>query len=148
MVGPVLKQTEEYRTIQLTPDVTVKLHRSIPDSVHFSVGIDDSMVKRVQPLQALASWRDGTRIRYGWDSDRDFYVDYKTPRSCCYRVYYTLFLSYALQAVNKPLVVYGLSCNVDGTITWRIVIGASAIKWMGPVSEWFLMGQAKMQYVG
>lgn len=149
VTGPATDPVDdgEFRSVLVSSDVTVKVHRSIPDSVSLTVGVEDT-TGRVGPLQALASWNDGTRIRYGWDYDRDFYIDYKTPRSCCYRVYYTLFLSYALQAVNKPLVVYGLSCNADGTITWRIVIGASAIRWMGPVSEWFLMWQAKMQYLG
>lgn len=148
VLGPVTSSGDdvEFRTVQVSPDVTVRVSRSIPDSINFSVGVDDS-TGRAGPLQALASWYDGTRIRYGWDYDRDFYIDYKTPRSCCYRVYMTYALYYALQLAGKPLVVYGLSCNADGTITWRIVIGASVLRYISPASDWFLMWQAKMQYL-
>lgn len=138
--------SEEYRTIVVSPDVTIKLHRSIPDSVQFQVGVEDTSTIGAESMKALASWQNGTRIRYGWDYDGDFYIDYKTPRSCCYRVSYTYALHYALQAAQKPLVVYGLSSNSDGTITWRIIIGASVLRYISPVADWFLMWQAKMQY--
>lgn len=139
----------EFRIVDETSQVMVMVHKSIIDSLRVNVGIEDSLASsRVQQTQAMASWMDGSRVRYGWDYDRDFYIDYKTPRSCCYRVYMTYALYYALQAVNKPLVVYGLSCNADGTITWRIIIGASVLRYISPASDWFLMWQAKMQYVG
>jgi len=145
--APEHDQVEPFRSIQVSPEVTLKLHPSIPDSVSFSIGIEDSSGVSMESIRALSSWRDGTRIRYGWDYDRDFYVDYKTPRSCCYRVSYTYALYYALQAAGKPLVVYGLSSNADGTITWRIVIGVSILRYISPASDWFLMWQAKMQYL-
>jgi len=139
----------EFRIVDATPQMKVMLHKSIIDSLHIDVGVEDSTTaSRIQQSQAMASWMDGSRVRYGWDYDRDFYIDYKTPRSCCYRVYMTYALYYALQAAGKPLVVYGLSCNADGTITWRIIIGFTVIQRLSPVSDWFLMWQAKMQYVG
>lgn len=125
----------------------VMLDHDIDGTVEFDI-VDESNPDKEAPTSALASWLDGTRVRYGWDYDHDFYIDYKTPRSCCYRVSMTYFLYQQLQAAGKPLVVYGLSCNADGTITWRIIIGASAVQRMSPVSDWFLVWQAKMQYVG
>ncbi|MEK7637697.1 MAG: hypothetical protein AAB402_04950 [Patescibacteria group bacterium] len=136
----------EYRVIRVSPELEVRVHRSIPDSSTFMVFVGDSTSREAKPTQALASWQDGTRIRYGWDSDRDFYIDYRTPRSCCYRISYTYALYYALRAAGKPLIVYATGVNPDGTINWHIIIGASVLRYISPALDWFLAYQAKMQY--
>lgn len=128
--------------------IVVYSDTSITDSIEFSLVVEDSLSDRGRMDQALASWQDGWRIGYGWDYDGDFYIDYNTRRSCCYRVSYTYALYYALRAANKPLIVYAYRSNVDGTISWRIIIGASALRHISPVADWFLSWQAKMQYYG
>ncbi len=147
--NPVAPVVDEFRTIQVSPEVIVKVHNSIVDTMNFDVGIVDSTVQRSPGvLSVTASWIDGTRTAYGWNADRDFYIDFRTPRSCCYRVSYTYALHYALHAAGKPLIVYVRGYNADGSVNWRIIIGASVIRWMSPASDWFLFWQAKMQYVG
>ena len=147
--NPVAPSIDEYRTVQVAPNVIVKVHSSITDSMTFDVGIVDSTTQRSsQMLGVMSSWIDGSRTAYGWDADRDFTIDFRTPRSCCYRVSYTYALHYALQAAGKPLIVYVRGYNPDGSVNWRIIIGASVIRWMSPASDWFLFWQAKMQYVG
>lgn len=147
--NPVAPVGEEFRTIQVSPEVIVKVSNTIADSMSFDVGIVDSTTQRSPgTMSVTASWIDGSRTAYGWDADRDFYIDFRTPRSCCYRVSYTYALHYALQAAGKPLVVYVRGYNADGSVNWRIIIGASVIRWMSPASDWFLFWQAKMQYVG
>lgn len=145
---PTKPDQPEYRVVSNSSGVEVWAHRSIPDSFSFSATVEDSTAIRTAPARIEASWQDGTRTGYGWGSDHDFYINFRTPRSCCYRVSYTYALYYALKAADKPLIVYATGTNADGSINWRIIIGASVLRYISPVSDWFLFWQAKMQYYG
>ncbi len=140
------RQQPEYRLVYSTPYVQIWADQSVTDSSSFSVSVVDSnTIRAAAPTNVQASWRDGSMTGYGWDADNDFYVKYWTPASCCYRVSMTNFLYVSLVNAGKPLIYY-YSRNADGSYNWKLIIGCSAIKWMGPVSSWFLSWQAKMQY--
>ncbi len=146
-VGPHLTDRipEGYRIVFQDSTVQVYWPSSISEVPNFQVGVVDTTNRLARPSQAMASWLSGTRLRYYWDADHDFRVEYRTPRSCCYRVSYTYALYYALKLVNKPLIVYSIGTNPDGSINWRIIIGGSAVQWLSPISDWILAAQAEMQ---
>lgn len=150
--SPVAPQTKTstgvpdgYRVVYQDSTVQICWPSSTGDLPNFEVGMIDSTNRKTAPNQAQAAWISGTRLRYYWSSDHDFRIEYRTPRSCCYRVSYSYALYYALQMAHKPLIVYSIGTNADGSINWRIIVGGSAVQWISPISDWILAAQAEMQ---
>lgn len=134
-----------YRIVYQDSTVQIGMPSTTSDVPNFEAGMVDTSSRRAALNQAQATWVMGTRLRYYWDADHDFRIEYRTPRSCCYRVSYTYALYYVLKLVNKPLIVYSIGTNADGSINWRIIVGGSAVQWMSPISDWILAAQAEMQ---
>lgn len=146
-VGPQASNfvPQGYKVVFQDSTVQICMPTSTDQIPSFEVGMADSNSSKIAPTQAMASWVGGTRLRYYWDTDNDFRIEYRTPQSCCYRVSYTYALYYALKMVNKPLIVYSIGANADGSVNWRIIIGGSAVRWLSPISSWILAAQAEMQ---